>query len=51
MVRGALHSVFAIAPRKDYAEFEEDLHEALVTFIVEVRSKMLSKHSLHPAVG
>lgn len=36
VVRGALHCVLAIAPRKDYAEFEEDLAEALITYIVEV---------------
>lgn len=36
VVRGSLHCVLAIAPRKDYAEFEEDLAEALITYIVEV---------------
>ncbi|GAB5031720.1 Hypothetical protein NocV09_00602720 [Nannochloropsis oceanica] len=35
-VRGTLQSVLSIAPRKDYADYEEDLPEALVSYIVEV---------------
>jgi hypothetical protein len=36
VVRGNMQSVFVIAPRKDYADYDEDVTEALVTHIVDV---------------
>ena len=50
VVRGTMHSVLAIAPRKDYADFEEDLAEALVTYIVEVRPPPQMARTLFPGL-